>query len=42
MHLQVTVADPGEGAPVIFRPNGGPKGRKEIIWIILDPPLSYT
>ena len=27
-----SVADPGEGAPLIFRPNWGPKGRKKKFW----------
>ena len=56
MHVVVdcSVADqgqaPGGPAPHIFRPNGGPKGRKNVfwrpphppflrVWIIAPPPL---
>ena len=35
----ITVADPGEGpAPLIFRPKGGPKGRKRIFLETAPPP----
>ena len=47
-----SVADPGEGAPLIFRPNWGPKGRKKNFWrpspaylrvwmTAAPPPISY-
>ena len=30
--LSPAVADPGEGPPLIFRPNWGPKGQKNFFW----------
>ena len=36
---RISVVDPGEASPLIFRPNWGPKGWKKI-FLRLPPPLS--
>ena len=39
--LLLSLVDPGEGAPLSFRPNWGPRGRKSFFLVTAPPPPPY-